>query len=55
MSLHRLLTDTELAGDLLVRVAFGNEPEHGSFAFSERLWIPWNLDLTNQASGRLRR
>src|SRR6202521_60758 len=52
--LDRLLADTELAGNLLIRLAFREESKHGCFPFREYLRAPGNLHLTHQARGGLR-
>src|ERR1700730_13132459 len=49
VGLHRLLADVELAGHLLVGVAFRKETKGGGFPLGQHLGAPWNLHLAHES------
>src|SRR2546430_12119706 len=50
---HGLLTDLELARDLLVRLSPGEQPKHACFPFRQAFRTSWNLNLLDRKSTRL--
>src|SRR5205823_12929760 len=45
---HGLLTNLELARDLLVRLSAGEQSEHACFPFRQAFRTSWNLNLFHQ-------